>query len=163
MSRTRKSGAQDIRIYCIHCNTLQHTATHCNTLQHTKTTTHEDRVRCHERESRESKTLALECIVTSARFFAAGCCVCNSVHDTAAHTRLKRQIQSHAEGRVSQGALRCSVLQCVAVCCSVLQCVAVCCSVYSLTRSVVNTSVSSYAHTCPQLMYVTNPYVYHEL
>ena len=25
--------------------------------------------------------------------------------------------------------IRCSVLQCVAVCCSVLQCVAVCCSV----------------------------------
>jgi len=30
---------------------------------------------------------------------------------------------------VSMCSIRCSVLQCVAVCCSVLQCVAVCCSV----------------------------------
>jgi len=34
-----------------------------------------------------------------------------------------------------QQEVRCSVLQCVAVCCSVLQCVAVCCSVLQYTTS----------------------------
>jgi len=34
-----------------------------------------------------------------------------------------------------QGDVRCSVLQCVAVCCSVLQCVAVCCSVWRGRRA----------------------------
>ena len=50
------------------------------------------------------------------------------------HVGFERQVDRNSIGLRAAGpwpplSVRCSVLQCVAVCCSVLQCVAVCCSV----------------------------------
>jgi len=50
-------------------------------------------------------------------------CNCNTLQHTL-------HICSDAEPRTPAAALRCSVVQCVAVSCSVLQCVAVCCSMF---------------------------------
>ena len=75
---------------CVHCNTLQHTATHCNTLQHTAT-------HCNMLPQLSS---ALECALQHT---AKHCKIlqhtathCNTLEFTTIHRQIDRQIYTFA-------------------------------------------------------------------
>jgi len=99
-----------------HCNTLQHTATHCNTIS----------------EKRECSKHSRENVCLFRISEKRECCKYEweSFRISEKQTLLlESSLQSKTSKFISWHQMRCSVLQCVAVCCSVLQCVAVCCSV----------------------------------
>jgi len=105
-----------------HCNTLQHTATHCNSLQHTaKALLHREVLLC----TMCYNTLYIYvsiCIFTVSQYVAV--------------TYVYKYVYRHCV------AVRCSALQCVAVCCA-LRCVAVRCSALQCIVGLKTTSCKS--------------------
>jgi len=140
-SESRERIGVDLRTSLgTHCNTLQHTATHCNTLQ--RTASYEFAVSHVFGVSTPSLESKIRATLQIRMLQGALQCVAVrcSVLQCFAVCVSTPSLGSKLRATLQIHVLQCVALQCVALCCSVLQCVAVCVSTPSLESKLARTS-----------------------